>query len=307
MSASSGRRSSTGSSRRRVQSSTSVIAHAATIGFVIEAMRQIVSPAMGVLDPAPSNARLPAASTCTSPWRARTASNRTVWSKYLDQTAHPNSILREPLRSTGAGTTRHGRLVGVRPCEARQRVHVGTPVAECGLWLTMLFSGADSTRPWSHLEREDGWTDRPPTTSRQPPSTWSSTSARSLQRCGCCTAIVGSWCALLRLIPRAQTENDDHAVGDLAVHRHLAHRRPPDVDDAGHRPASCASAPRRRCPPRACRDQSWPASAAGTNAAGGSSANRWATTGPAIPFSQACAGVAGQMRWPTRPNAAGPT
>jgi hypothetical protein len=56
-----------------VQSSTSVIAHAATIGFVIEPMRQIVSPAIGVLDPAPSNARLPVASMCTSPWRASTA------------------------------------------------------------------------------------------------------------------------------------------------------------------------------------------------------------------------------------------
>jgi hypothetical protein len=36
-----------------VQSSTSVIAQAATIGFVIEAMRQIVSAAIGVLEPAP--------------------------------------------------------------------------------------------------------------------------------------------------------------------------------------------------------------------------------------------------------------
>ena len=73
MSASSGRNSSTGSSRRSVQSSTSVIAQAATTGFVIEAMRQIVSAAIGVLEPAPSKARWPVASTWTSPWRARTA------------------------------------------------------------------------------------------------------------------------------------------------------------------------------------------------------------------------------------------
>ncbi len=56
-----------------MQSSTRVIAHAATIGFVIEPMRQIVSAAIGVAEPAPSNARLPVASMCTSPWRARTA------------------------------------------------------------------------------------------------------------------------------------------------------------------------------------------------------------------------------------------
>ncbi len=37
----------------RVPSSTSAIAHAATIGFVVEASRQIVSAAIGVLDPAP--------------------------------------------------------------------------------------------------------------------------------------------------------------------------------------------------------------------------------------------------------------
>ena len=73
MSASSGRNSSTGSSRRSVQSSTSVIAQAATIGFVIEPVRQIVSAAIGVLEPAPSKARLPVASMWTSPWRATTA------------------------------------------------------------------------------------------------------------------------------------------------------------------------------------------------------------------------------------------
>src|SRR5262249_61535046 len=55
-------------------SSTSVIAQAATIGFVIDPTRQIVSAAIGVLEPAPSKARLPTASTWTSPWRATTAS-----------------------------------------------------------------------------------------------------------------------------------------------------------------------------------------------------------------------------------------
>ena len=62
MSASSGRNSSTGSSRRSVQSSTSVIAQAATTGFVIEPVRQIVSAAIGVPEPSPSKARLPIAS-----------------------------------------------------------------------------------------------------------------------------------------------------------------------------------------------------------------------------------------------------
>ena len=57
MSASSGRNSSTGSSRRSVQSSTSVIAQAATSGLLIEAMRKIVSSAIGVLEPSPSSAR----------------------------------------------------------------------------------------------------------------------------------------------------------------------------------------------------------------------------------------------------------
>ena len=56
-----------------MQSSTSVIAQAATFGFVIEAMRQIVSAAIGFLAPSPSNASVPMASTCTSPRRARTA------------------------------------------------------------------------------------------------------------------------------------------------------------------------------------------------------------------------------------------
>jgi hypothetical protein len=65
--------SSTGSSRRSVQSSTSVMAQAATIGLVIEPVRQIVSAAIGVLEPAPSNARVPVASMWTSPWRATTA------------------------------------------------------------------------------------------------------------------------------------------------------------------------------------------------------------------------------------------
>ena len=73
MSASSGRNSSTGSSRRSVQSSTSVIAQAATIGLVIDPVRQIVSAAIGTLEPSPSNARLPIASMWTSPRRATTA------------------------------------------------------------------------------------------------------------------------------------------------------------------------------------------------------------------------------------------
>ena len=56
-----------------MQSSTSVIAQAATTGFVIEPVRQIVSAAIGVLEPSPSKARLPVASMWTSPWRATTA------------------------------------------------------------------------------------------------------------------------------------------------------------------------------------------------------------------------------------------
>ena len=56
-----------------MQSSTSVIAQAATIGLVIEPVRQIVSAAIGVLEPAPSKARLPIASIWTSPRRATTA------------------------------------------------------------------------------------------------------------------------------------------------------------------------------------------------------------------------------------------
>ena len=57
MSASSGRNSSTGSSRRSVQSSTSVIAQAATSGLLIEAIRKIVSSAIGDREPSPSSAR----------------------------------------------------------------------------------------------------------------------------------------------------------------------------------------------------------------------------------------------------------
>ena len=57
MFASSGRNSSTGSSRRSVQSSTSVIAQAATSGLLIEAMRKIVSLAIGAFEPSPSRAR----------------------------------------------------------------------------------------------------------------------------------------------------------------------------------------------------------------------------------------------------------
>lgn len=67
MFASSGRNSSIGSSRRSVQSSTSVMAQAATTGLVVEANRQIVSAAIGVPEPVPSTARLPVTSMWTSP------------------------------------------------------------------------------------------------------------------------------------------------------------------------------------------------------------------------------------------------
>ena len=102
MSASSGRSSSTGSSRRSVLSSTSVITQPATIGFVIEAMRQIVSAAIGVLEPAPSKARLPIASMWTSPWRATTATARRDVAG-VDVTAEHVSYPGQPFRRKASG------------------------------------------------------------------------------------------------------------------------------------------------------------------------------------------------------------
>src|SRR5438876_8249648 len=64
--ASSGSSGSTGSSRRSFASSTRIIAAAAVIGLVIEAMRKIVSRRIGSLPP---KALTPIASTCVSPRR----------------------------------------------------------------------------------------------------------------------------------------------------------------------------------------------------------------------------------------------
>ena len=69
MPASSGSRSSTGSSNRRTHSSTRIIAATAVTGLVIEPIRQMVSRAMGWL---PSMVRLPMHSTCASPRRLTT-------------------------------------------------------------------------------------------------------------------------------------------------------------------------------------------------------------------------------------------
>jgi hypothetical protein len=65
-SASSGSHRSTGSSRRSAHSSTRIIAAAATIGLVTEAMRKMVSRRIGSLPP---YALVPIASTRTSPRR----------------------------------------------------------------------------------------------------------------------------------------------------------------------------------------------------------------------------------------------
>src|SRR6266446_4585828 len=69
-SASSGKSRSTGSSSRSLHSSTRIIAAAAVIGLVIEAMRKIVSRSTG--SPSPS-VFMPSASTCTSPCRLTSA------------------------------------------------------------------------------------------------------------------------------------------------------------------------------------------------------------------------------------------
>jgi hypothetical protein len=69
-SANSGNSRSTGSSSRNLHSSTRIIAAAAVIGFVIEAMRKIVSRLIGSALP---SAFMPIASTCASPRRLTSA------------------------------------------------------------------------------------------------------------------------------------------------------------------------------------------------------------------------------------------
>src|SRR6266849_3424596 len=77
--ASSGNSGSTGSSRRSFASSTRIMAAAAVIGFVIEAMRKIVSRRIGSLPP---KAFTPIASTCVSPRRLTSVTSpgiRPLW------------------------------------------------------------------------------------------------------------------------------------------------------------------------------------------------------------------------------------